>query len=199
MMHREFRLGAVLAAGVLLAGCAQDTAYRIASFLFDGVPAPAVSAEHPPGSAIEDGDRDADARDRPDTSSSEGRQEVPSVAEAAAALTVHAPYAGGACSSCHDPDNSFRLLREGSELCAGCHTRVLTGKAVVHLPAAADCLICHAPHNSPQPRLLLQPVELLCMQCHEREGLEEVHGEIADCRSCHNPHESDEASLLDFK
>ena len=178
----------LLALPVVLAGCAHGVGYRIASFLFDGVPAPQAEREEPAESAAA-----SRLPDAPGTGASE------EAAPAQPASFTHAPFARGSCGSCHDGERSNRLSREGPELCTGCHPGVLTGKPVVHGVAAADCLLCHNPHRSPVARLLSKPVVEVCLDCHVRREVEQVHGQILDCTSCHNPHESDSASLLEFR
>ena len=73
------------------------------------------------------------------------------------------------------------------------------GNGSSHVPALAECLLCHRPHKSENVRLLQQPLPELCLMCHDREDMLQVHGEIGECLSCHNPHESDEDRLLDFE
>lgn len=176
---------------LLLAGCAAETRYRIASFLFDGVPSGAqeAQAEAAPQSGPEDSEGESPA--------GEPTAAPPRAAPITAAST-HQPFGQRRCASCHDPGSSNRLVREGPELCFGCHQGIITGKRVAHVPAVAECLLCHRPHQAENPRLLQQPLPDLCLMCHDRQEMLEVHGEIGECLSCHNPHESDEDRLLDF-
>ena len=170
-----------------LGGCAHGSGYRVARFLFDGVPVPPEQREGQ--GPEEEGSRLPGPPPEPARPQGQGVQ--PSFA--------HAPFARGDCASCHDAQASHRLVQDSPGLCTRCHSGVLTGKKVVHVPAEADCLICHVPHRSAVPKLLSGPVQEVCLACHDRGELEKVHGEILDCTSCHNPHESDDASLLEFK
>ncbi len=186
---------------LLLGGCAAETRYRIASFLFDGVPQPAEAHGRQP--------REAQPPAAPPPAPG---PEAPTVAPPAAkpeagkppgaaveSGSTHKPYGERSCSSCHDPAASNRLRREGNALCLGCHPAILTGKKVVHSPVSAECLLCHRPHSSENVRLLQQPLPDLCLMCHAQAEMLSVHGEIGQCLSCHNPHESDEDKLLEFK
>jgi predicted CXXCH cytochrome family protein len=192
-------MGRFLAAcglALLLGGCAAETRYRIADFLFDGVPPPAGAQA-----------QEAQPESPEEAVQPEGRlpQGQPPAAapgalkQAAVIASTHKPFGERACASCHDRGSSNRLVREGNELCFGCHRGIITGKRVAHVPALAECLLCHMPHKSENVRLLQQPLPELCLMCHDREAMLQVHGEIGDCLSCHNPHESDEDRLLDFQ
>jgi len=185
---------AFLALPLLLGGCAAETRYRIASFLFDGVPPPAGAQEALTESPLEAVQPD-EAGQEPATAP------VPeqAVATAVAAGSTHKPYADRKCASCHDLNASNRPRLEGNELCFSCHHGIITGKRVVHVPAQAECLLCHLPHSSENVRLLQQPLPDMCLMCHAREEMLAVHGEIGECLSCHNPHESNEDRLLDFE
>ena len=175
----------------LLSGCLNDGGYRIASFFFDGLPAPGEK---------QGGEKAAkQAGTEVKVQSPEAGTTAASPVPATPAVFAHSPYAKGSCGSCHDVKSSNALLRTGTDLCLACHTTTLTGKQVVHVAAMADCLICHDPHKSGIEKLLVRSVPDLCLDCHVRDATEKKHGEIADCRSCHNPHESDSAALLEFK
>lgn len=78
------------------------------------------------------------------------------------------------CSSCHDPhngDNDF-LLRASSvnETCYFCHAEKRGPFLWEHAPASEDCSLCHRPHGSNHPALLVKRPPLLCQQCHAAEG-----------------------------
>jgi predicted CXXCH cytochrome family protein len=67
---------------------------------------------------------------------------------------------------------------------------------------ADDCLTCHAPHASAQPRLAVGPVQTLCGECHElqEKAFGAAHLGIApkdmNCVSCHDPHSSRDKMLF---
>ena len=201
------RFLAVTSLALLLGACAAQTRYRIADFLFDGVPPPAGAQEALPESSPEaiptvrpPPGEDAATAGQPPAAAEEAAGAAPEpTRQARAAASTHKPFAERACASCHDPGASNRLAREGNELCFGCHQGIITGKRVAHVPALAECLLCHRPHRSENVRLLQQPLPDLCLMCHDRQEMLQVHGEIGECLSCHNPHESDEDRLLDFK
>jgi predicted CXXCH cytochrome family protein len=179
-----------LCAILVLGGCVAASRYRIASFLFDGVPSPDGAAEAGPAPPPSKGNEPA-----PDPQPEQpGR-----VQTIAAAGSTHKPFGERSCSKCHDSGASNKPRVEGNGLCLTCHTKILTGKPFTHVPAAAECQLCHAPHKSENKRLLQQPLPDLCLMCHSTDDLTKVHGEIGECLTCHNPHEADQERLLDFK
>ena len=191
---------------LLLGGCAAETRYRITSFLFDGVPPPAgpqeAVPESPPRAVQPDeaGREPAGAAQEPaEAGPAASPKPEQATATAVAAGSTHKPFGDRSCASCHDARASNRLRQEGNDLCFSCHKAIITGKRVVHVPALAECLLCHRPHQSENVRLLQQPLPDMCLMCHAREDMLAVHGEIGECLSCHNPHESDEDRLLEFK
>ncbi len=163
----------------LLAGCSTAARYRVARFLFDGVP--------PPASGKTEGKATAPAGKNP---------KAPSRKPSSPVFYTHYPYAQGSCDSCHNSKASNQLLAKGNKLCLSCHDDILTGAKVVHPPAEANCLLCHEPHRSRNAKLLKQPVEDLCFGCHDKKDVEKVHGQIILCTNCHNPHQSKEEYLL---
>jgi predicted CXXCH cytochrome family protein len=137
---------------------------------------------------------------------------------------VHPPAAEG-CENCHEatqgthPDSTrhnFKLVQEGGKLCAQCHD-AFPGTRSRHVPVAeGECMSCHDPHGSAEPKLLKRPLNDLCFECHERAEFR-VHavvgvdlggshplsgavdparkGERFTCVSCHEPHASDSPRL----
>ena len=112
------------------------------------------------------------------------------------------------CDTCHQSISSphpqakvktFKLTEEVPGLCFQCHPRFGTMKHI-HPPVKDGmCTTCHNPHDSAEPKLLLQPVKDLCTQCHpDKIDYKFVHGPVAtgDCTTCHNPHESANERLL---
>ena len=70
---------------------------------------------------------------------------------------VHAPVAGGECSSCHRESGgkvhprekgAVTLVAEGAQLCYQCHDSK-AAKKYIHSPVASgDCTACHDPHHA---------------------------------------------------
>lgn len=117
---------------------------------------------------------------------------------------VHAPFAEGECTSCHElaDDGTFKLMDSGDDpICYMCHDPKNT-KKIVHAPVASgDCIMCHSPHQSPNEyQLLDSPVSNLCFNCHDDDKTNHkfVHAPVAggECTSCHDPHESDYENRL---
>jgi predicted CXXCH cytochrome family protein len=92
--------------------------------------------------------------------------------------------------------------------------------ASVHSPVAqGKCLTCHAHHSAKNSDLLVQPLNIMCLICHENvlytphviagtlSGGHPLSGEKDPlrkdrpftCVSCHNPHGSESEGLLRFK
>jgi predicted CXXCH cytochrome family protein len=120
--------------------------------------------------------------------------------ELAAAKSVHAAFETGDCSKCHSPHKASLktlLLGTSPDLCLSCHKKMKDKIAseTAHRPVD-DCLSCHKPHGSPEARLVSQPVNELCGQCHDGgdKSFAEHHLSIDPqkmrCISCHNPHSS---------
>lgn len=130
----------------------------------------------------------------------------------------HGPYAAGLCSECHQTDAFIPAQTEGQDrrnrlprlkagppgmlaappevLCTICHESMSSSHAQseglwLHGPAVqGNCTFCHHPHQSPNMRMLIEPSERVCIQCHE--GSLSIgsgqHAESGRCLSCHNPH-----------
>ncbi len=88
----------------------------------------------------------------------------------------------------------------------GCHDdyRQMTARKYAHFPAQQSCVTCHNPHDSKQPKLLLEDTGTLCANCHQdiqKIALESPvkHDALTQgskCANCHNPHGSDVEHLL---
>ena len=78
------------------------------------------------------------------------------------------------CSQCHNPHSSFgekALLQETkNQLCYTCHAEKRGPFLWAHAPVMEDCTICHQPHGSIHPSLLIKRAPLLCQQCHSVAG-----------------------------
>jgi predicted CXXCH cytochrome family protein len=118
-----------------------------------------------------------------------------------------------ACLDCHsemDPasrphkyknNSKFGLGAEGTELCEGCHGKIVGKKKNRHKAMDKNgCIACHQPHASKNDKLLKAPVPSMCKRCHEKTNFDGavVHKPVqeAKCAGCHDPHASDNPSLL---
>jgi predicted CXXCH cytochrome family protein len=122
------------------------------------------------------------------------------------ASTVH-PIAE-TCASCHESvstphpqkgKKTFKLTQEPPDLCYTCH-EAFGKKSTMHPPVQQGaCTMCHNPHASDEPKLLMQPMKDLCGTCHaDHVDSKVVHGPVSAgaCTACHTPHESDNKALL---
>ena len=104
------------------------------------------------------------------------------------------------CDSCHKNavSRNFRLKREESELCYGCHSRRDEEKWVHGPIGAGQCSICHDPHGSKTPDFLTRKGDRLCYYCHSeaRLGAHSDEKGSKSCAYCHNPHSGDTNLLL---
>lgn len=138
---------------------------------------------------------------------------------------THGPYASNQCNLCHETSASggFRGFgkKEGAQtaaagqvsgklvapvgkLCVGCHTGKSMQEAEaaglwLHGPVSTGyCLLCHAPHASPERYHLLKKPDALCIECHT-EGLMSLRAEheaTRDCLQCHNAHLGKDSRML---
>lgn len=120
-------------------------------------------------------------------------------------MPTHHPVMEGVvkCSECHASvaqSAKQRVVTGPSETCIQCHAG-FAGPFPFEHQAAVDysteqggCLNCHAPHGSPNPRLLVQPYQApdyaLCSQCHAVPGHQSNinHGTQwagVPCSDCH--------------
>jgi predicted CXXCH cytochrome family protein len=122
---------------------------------------------------------------------------------------VHAPFADGACSDCHNPHAGrgpalARTPRLAST-CGECHDTddLMPDPALAHTPVRnGDCAACHLPHASAHAALLQAPAEDICWSCHQdlqaQQQWSHVHEPFADgdCSGCHSPHGTEHAQTL---
>ncbi|MEK6528272.1 MAG: cytochrome c3 family protein [Nitrospirota bacterium] len=114
---------------------------------------------------------------------------------------IHEPARDGeGCSLCHEinkkGEHLFKLQIKPPELCYQCHENK-SEKKYKHPPTeAGQCLMCHNPHDSDNPKLLtMPPGDALCFMCHEEKAFRGAipHGPVNEgkCLECHNPHSTD--------
>ncbi len=129
---------------------------------------------------------------------------------------VHGPVSTYSCVPCHPLQSTpkYAVVNREPKLCFDCHAekqKEFKGFKVVHGPVAADmCEICHDPHYSDYSDQLRQPINKLCLSCHESidKGIHVLalgdgtghpitektdpsdrgKGRELSCISCHDPH-----------
>jgi DmsE family decaheme c-type cytochrome len=79
------------------------------------------------------------------------------------------------CSDCHNPmggPGDTKDLKEFTvnQTCYNCHADKRGPLLWEHQPVRDNCLNCHTPHGSNQPRLMIEPTSFLCSSCHSSEA-----------------------------
>jgi len=78
------------------------------------------------------------------------------------------------CSDCHNVhgSNTHASLSKPTlnQTCYTCHAEKRGPVLWEHAPVSEDCTICHTPHGSIHPALLVKQPPLLCQQCHSQFG-----------------------------
>ncbi|WP_136810106.1 cytochrome c3 family protein [Desulfosediminicola flagellatus] len=140
-------------------------------------------------------------------------------------LFSHPVWLAGVCDPCHGSSGNFSFpgVREKSTsvfntgggmpgkltlpkttLCIQCHTdktpkRALFERLWLHnTTAKGECLACHDPHQSENPKTLRQSLSLICYPCHEKGAFWQTpaHQKHEECLTCHNPHMGINRNLL---
>lgn len=159
-------------------GCTAERRYRVLSVLFDGVPDPNAPASS--------GDND----------------EFAATGTFKRTGSVHKPFAENNCDACHASSTGkfedFDKVEKSA--CAKCHKDVTTQFTYMHGPVAlGECRLCHSPHESSAPHLLIDTAPALCLTCHDREFLPVEpadHQTDRNCLECHVGHGSHQRLLL---
>ena len=117
---------------------------------------------------------------------------------------VHGPVGLGDCKSCHEEvdakAHTYKLTREGRDLCEYCHLDQTTKKNVHEPLKTGKCTDCHDPHSSESKAMIREKtVADLCVKCHQTgKDVQFPHGPVAvgECTICHASHSADRAKLL---
>ena len=165
-------------AALLTLGCSATSRHKALTIFFDGVPPQKT------------------------TDTSQGQQATATTIGAPSrqvAGSEHGPYAAKLCNACHEGGATHALVAPNDELCYRCHT-IKLDRMFIHGPlASGGCLVCHDPHSSRYPYLLVSDSGSFCLGCHDRETVAKIegHGELNEnCTTCHDAHGSDTKYLL---
>jgi predicted CXXCH cytochrome family protein len=123
--------------------------------------------------------------------------------------TLHAPFDGGDCSTCHAGSGGaapFALVSGQAELCGDCHEQQVAESVAASFPhvsaGGGSCTSCHNPHAGEGSALLNDDQASVCLGCHDpggsKSGIEgrfSSHSDL-DCAQCHNPHGGNRPLLL---
>ena len=129
---------------------------------------------------------------------------------------VHTSVSTFSCVDCHSLQGTprYAAVAKNSALCFQCHKekqKEFSSFKFVHGPLVADmCDLCHDPHSSDNIAQLRNPVNQVCLSCHETVGTgvhaialgdgrghpvsgktdpsERGKGRELSCVSCHDPH-----------
>lgn len=167
--------------------CSQGNGYRLANFLFDGVPPPDTAGYNHGDTEVQSA-----LQMLPDTSERKSSRRTP---------VVHKPYLDKSCGSCHSLQAPGEMKAVEPELCYMCHTDFRKEYKTLHGPVEIGyCSVCHDPHSTFHENLLLLEANQLCAHCHFNQSLitREIHSlpEGQKCSACHNPHGGDDRKFL---
>lgn len=123
--------------------------------------------------------------------------------------SLHAPFEGGDCTTCHVASTSsdpFALLEKEDRLCGECHedqVELSRTSPFPHVSAGGGrCTDCHNPHSGDGDNLLKAELTALCTACHDpggsssgQDGRYVTHAG-QDCTTCHAPHGGEQPLLL---
>ena len=111
---------------------------------------------------------------------------------------LHAPVAGGACLTCHDPHGTnarHQLVSNVSEVCVTCHSPKVPKFTASHKGydvSSSNCTSCHAAHSRDKAAHLIKTKQHMpfksgqCQTCHKPGSLELVKPEKELCTMCHS-------------
>ncbi|QOY54390.1 hypothetical protein HUE87_10990 [Candidatus Sulfurimonas marisnigri] len=117
--------------------------------------------------------------------------------ESAKKMIKHKPYANKECASCHvdKKGESGELKEDIPTLCYTCHDNYDNNNFIHGPVGAGGCMLCHDPHESENPKLLVyKTINELCTTCHTEKGemlatVDNIHPPVKDsCINCHDPH-----------
>ena len=202
--------------GVLVtfaSGCGNSASHRLLNIFFTGVPS--VGEEKTVKEKKEEVARKNKIKDIPVVKKSPAPKPK---------WYSHAPYATGQCDRCHQVSAGLRtfgsrgstdilktrgvlpgkLRAPPQKLCMTCHTFMSDSITAVeglwlHAPAAqGNCSLCHDPHQSVRPHLLIKTPGEICIQCHQGEFVRHPAADRLSgvCLACHNPHLGKTALML---
>jgi predicted CXXCH cytochrome family protein len=100
----------------------------------------------------------------------------------------HAALTRDGCTACHDPhgsNNAGLLAASVNALCSGCHEqqklgdhvskpahKIAGGSDPKHRDREFNCISCHDPHGTDNPKLFYfgSTPQGMCVYCHEKRG-----------------------------
>jgi len=89
------------------------------------------------------------------------------------------------CVQCHDPHGlDIRKSARGlamarlNESCAPCHREQSKPFVFEHEALREGCIICHNPHGSINPKMLVERDNNLCLKCHAQRADPSISGQI---------------------
>ena len=140
--------------------------------------------------------------------SAKGKNSAAPMAKSAEVKWDHAPYAAGACATCHVSNNAKKpgkLKGPANALCVECHDEFLEAvkKRKYKHESYDECTNCHNAHNAADGKLLLQHVPGLCFECHDdvKDAAKHPKGKKGksptklNCAECHDPHAAAKSKL----
>ncbi len=191
---------------LLAIGCEKHTKYKVMTVFFTGVPHPDDKVQ----AMFSADDKPLSIGERAQIRRMQKNIEIK--------IVTHGPYGAKQCYQCHDTESTASLYDKSSkptsmpqwtgrmpgrlsaplkELCPQCHITKSAESAFsrdlwIHGPVSDGlCTICHNPHQTQYPALLVKESATdLCKDCHGEGFLmkTEAHLKDEECTSCHNAH-----------
>lgn len=164
---------------IFFVSCTTQKKYEVLSFFFDGVPTPQAA----------DINLVVDSLSVMDSTNLLAKSNEVTKSH----FQLHLPYGKKECISCHDQKLIGKTVETQPQLCYKCHDDYKENFKFVHGPVGGGyCSICHDPHKSQLDKLLKQPTEQLCLNCHASSTVYDnkfhLNTRKTSCIECHNPH-----------
>ena len=165
----------------LMCGCDPLTVHKVTSTIFDGVPSMPPADQYCKDYHLQALNAEREAEQKLNQPKQTGKG------------SIHPPYGEKRCDGCHDKSTDSGFVVPRRDLCLHCHKGFMKWNNA-HGPAAVgDCLACHLPHDSANPKLLKERRADICGVCHlERRLAFGLHSTVKArkiaCVDCHNPH-----------
>lgn len=128
---------------------------------------------------------------------------------------IHGTFTEIPCELCHEfhAAGTPKLTKQPSRVCFQCHDDIRNKiaherKVLPKMHPEKNCLDCHKPYHSSNPRYLKTDVVTLCSSCHKAEHktthpvgkgvIDPRTGKTLTCISCHSLHSAEADFMLQY-